>query len=287
MTIQELINNQLNDVRLNLSKGTFKHYDSHLSHFKKWCDTNLIINVEDLTNEKIIDYINDLKETCQNITINKRIGILKRSFKNSGIRFDFLQSLKKFKETRITFDMVELNDIRNIRKHLISLSDDGNNLTIKCLVLLLIDTGCRASELTNIEKKNVNIDSQEILLTRTKTKQNRVVYFNQTTCKEIKKMIGIKTNHKYLIHNIANDRPINYFDIDWTMKYLKKTLNIEKLHAHMFRHTLASILLENGADIKSVQEILGHSNLETTQRYIHSRKDHVKKTFFKNFNLDK
>ncbi|CCV66440.1 integrase (phage-encoded) [Paracholeplasma brassicae] len=287
MTIQELVNNQLSNIRLNQSKRPYKHYQAHLMHFKKWCDNNLIHNTDDIDELRLIDYINELKETCQNITINKRIGILKRTYITSGINFDFLHSINKFKETRTTFDMVEIDDIKRIRKHLISLSDDSNNLTIKCLVLLLIDTGCRASELINIEKKNVNIDTQEVLLTRTKTKQNRVVYFNQTTCKEIKKMIGIKTNHKYLIHNIANDRTINYFDIDWTMKYLKKTLNIEKLHAHMFRHTLASILLENGADIKSVQEILGHSNLETTQRYIHSRKDHVKKTFFKNFNVDK
>jgi len=287
MTIQELVNNQLSNIRLNQSKGTYKHYQSHLMHFKKWCDNNLIHNTDDIDELRLIDYINELKETCQNITINKRIGILKRTYITSGINFDFLHSIKKFKETRTTFDMVEIDDIKRIRKHLISLSDNSNNLTIKCLVLLLIDTGCRASELINIEKKNVNIDTQEVLLTRTKTKQNRIVYFNQTTASEIKKMISFKTNHKYLLHNIANNRPINYFDIDWTMKYLKKTLKIEKLHAHMFRHTLASILLEHGSDIKSVQEILGHSNLETTQRYIHSRKDHVKKTFFKNFNLDK
>ena len=54
----------------------------------------------------------------------------------------------------------------------------------------------------------------------------------------------------------------------------------------MFRHSLASILLEHGADIKSVMELLGHRNLETTERYLHMSKDHVKKTYMKNYKLD-
>jgi len=70
------------------------------------------------------------------------------------------------------------------------------------------------------------------------------------------------------------------------MKHYRKIMNLDKLHAHMFRHTLASILLEHGADIKSVMEILGHRNLETTERYLHMRKEHVKKTFFKNYSFD-
>jgi len=153
-------------------------------------------------------------------------------------------------------------------------------------MLLLIGTGCRANELIHIEKKNVHLDALEILLTTTKTKENRVVYIHPETAKELKKMMAIKTNHKYLLHHIECDRPINYFDIDWMMKHYRKIMDVDKLHAHMFRHSLASIMLERGSDIKSVQEILGHRNLETTQRYTHSRKDHVKKTFFSNYDLN-
>ncbi|MCR3906265.1 MAG: tyrosine-type recombinase/integrase, partial [Tenericutes bacterium] len=60
----------------------------------------------------------------------------------------------------------------------------------------------------------------------------------------------------------------------------------KSLHAHMFRHSMASIWLQNGADIRSVMEVLGHKNLETTQRYLHVSKDHTKNMFKKNYNLD-
>lgn len=286
MRIKDLISNQLKHIKLTNADGTYRHYLSHLSHFDRWCEHHGYEQVAELTDDVIIDFITEVKLTCANITVNKKIGILKRAFQTSGIPNPYLMSIKKFKEKTTTFDMVDITVLKAIRKHALSLHDVFNNLTIKCTILLLIDTGCRANELIHIEKKNVNLDTQEILLTTTKTKENRVVYIHTDTAHELKKMMAIKTNHKYLLHHIELNRPINYFDIDWLMKHYRKVMGVEKLHAHMFRHSLASILLEHGADIKSVQDILGHRNLETTQRYIHSQKDHVKKTFFNNFKLD-
>lgn len=284
MTIHELINNQLNDVKLNLSQGTFKHYDSHLSHFKKWCDSNSIINVEDLTNEKIIDYINDLKETCQNITINKRIGILKRSFKNSNIPFVFLQSIKKFKETRTTFDMVEYDTLKMIRKYVLSLDD--KYITHKCATLLMMDTGARINEILSIETKDVNQKSRDILLRTTKTKEQRFVFISEKTVNVIRELLKITNNQKYLLINTNSKNKLNYFDINWYMKKLKKELSLEKLHPHMFRHSLATIWLENGADILTVMNVLGHKNMETTQRYLHASKTNIKKKYNDFFKLD-
>lgn len=286
MRIKDLISNQLKHIKLTNAEGTYKHYLSHLSHFDRWCEQHALELVAELTDDVLIDFITDLKKTCANITINKKVGILKRTFVTSGITHEYLMNIKKFKEKTTTFEMVDIELLKAIRKHALSLHDVFNNLTIKCTILLLIDTGCRVNELIHIEKKNVNLDAQEILLTTTKTKENRVVYIHTDTAHELKKMMAIKTNHKYLLHHITLNRPLNYFDIDWLMKHYRKVMGIEKLHAHMFRHSLASIMLEKGADIKSVQDILGHRNLETTQRYIHSQKDHVKKTFFINFDLN-
>jgi len=286
MRIKDLISNQLKHIKLTNAEGTYKHYLSHLSHFDRWCEQHALELVAELTDDVLIDFITDLKKTCANITINKKVGILKRTFETSGITHTYLKGIKKFKEKTTTFEMVEIDLIKRIIKHVLSLQDVFNNLTIKCTMLVLIDTGCRANELIHIEKKHVNLDALEILLTTTKTKEDRVVYIHPETAKELKKMMAIKTNHKYLLHHIECDRPINYFDIDWMMKHYRKIMDVDKLHAHMFRHSLASIMLERGSDIKSVQEILGHRNLETTQRYTHSRKDHVKKTFFSNYDLN-
>jgi site-specific recombinase XerD len=54
---------------------------------------------------------------------------------------------------------------------------------------------------------------------------------------------------------------------------------MKKLHPHMFRHTTATTLVEAGADIASIMEILGHKNIQTTERYLHVSNKHVKKTY--------
>lgn len=63
-------------------------------------------------------------------------------------------------------------------------------------------------------------------------------------------------------------------------------LKLENLHAHMFRHSLASLLLMNKADIKSVQILMGHSDLKTTERYLHTNNNHVQATYFNSLKLD-
>jgi site-specific recombinase XerD len=69
------------------------------------------------------------------------------------------------------------------------------------------------------------------------------------------------------------------------MGMLKEKLNIDKLHPHMFRHSMATIWLENGADLKSVMTILGHSNIETTNRYLHQNPKHITKLYVDKFKI--
>ncbi|BCR36596.1 tyrosine-type recombinase/integrase [Mariniplasma anaerobium] len=78
---------------------------------------------------------------------------------------------------------------------------------------------------------------------------------------------------------------MNYFDVDNYMRKLRESLGMNKLHAHMFRHSLATLWLRSGADIVSVMEVMGHKNMETTQRYQHTEKRHIKNMYEK-YELD-
>lgn len=162
----------------------------------------------------------------------------------------------------------------------------GNNLYYKSLILLLMDTGARILEILLIEKKHVNLVEQEILLTHTKTKEDRVVFISDTTSRVLSKLMKLETKHQYLLHNITRNRPSIYEDVLFFMKKMKPIFGMKSLHAHMFRHSMASIWLQNGADIRSVMDVLGHKNLETTQRYLHMNKNHTKNMYRKNYNLD-
>lgn len=287
--IKKMIDDFLLEVKLRFSLGNWKFYSSHLKHFEKFLYNIGIDEVDQVSKTVLVDYISLSKETCANITINHRIGCLKRMYRSKGIKFDYLQSIDKFKVRRKTFNMLSMDELKLIRQHVKCLDVNvGNNMMYQAVCLLLMDTGARIKEILMIEKKCVDLTACEILLTHTKTKEDRLVYISQVTSDALRMLLDKTKNvgHRYLLHNFIGNRQASYDDVIYFMKKLKKKLSIEKLHPHMFRHSMATILLERGTDIKSVMQILGHRNLETTQRYLHANHEHVKQMYMKNFMLD-
>lgn len=281
-TINNIITNKLQDVKLNNAKGTYRFYLSHTSYFLNWCDDNSVITVSDFTTDKLIDYITDMKVTASNTTINKRVGILKRTYEYNKIDFEFLFSIKKLKETKKRFEVINPKDMELIINYVNDLPDDRN--MYKLLIHLLIDTGARINEIMNIKKTDIKINSSEILLTTTKTKIDRNVYFLSDTKKLISKVIKENNPGDYLLFNKLRNRQIKYDDVRYIMRFLKSKLDIDNLHPHMFRHSLATNLISNQVNIITVKEILGHQNIKTTELYIHMSNEHNKKTYLKNFN---
>lgn len=281
MRIDKLVLDYLQEVKIRHSNGTWRFYRSHLNHFVMYAHRCGIINVDDVNDSVISDYIFHMKETCENVTINKCIGCLKRMYRHMGISFPYLQSIDKLKERNKTFDMIDKDMFKVLRKYIRDLPTVmTNGVYHKCFLALLADTGARIQEIMFIEKKNVNVEMKEILLTQTKTKEDRVVYLSDAVgLPAVKDMMKIKHDHKYLLHNSDKNRPANYDDIRYILRIVKQRLGLKKLHPHMFRHTTATTLVEAGADIASVMQILGHKNIKTTERYLHVSTKHVKKTY--------
>lgn len=287
MKIKELLDQALLRIKLKWSIDTHNHYQNHYRHFLKWADKNSLFFVADLTEATIIEYISEMKSIVSNRTINIRIGNLKRAFKYAGLETSIFKNISKFQEVKKTFNMIDLGVIKKIRNYAFNLKDNHlNNLMTKAILLLLMDTGVRRKELCFIEKKNVDMANRTIKLTTTKTDEDRIVPFQEKTAAVIQKLLELKTNHKYLLHNKLKNRPINTDDVIYAVsKKLYSDTGI-KIHAHMFRHSFASIMLENGAQLKIVMDLMGHKNIETTERYTHISKKRIKETYEKSYKID-
>lgn len=280
----KLFEDFLIEIKITRTKGTYKFYENHLMHFGKFIYENNVNDLRAVNKNIIVEYLSLLRNTVSNSTINKRVGIIKRCFLYYNITNHYIHSVKKFKEKKQTFEMIPDKTLKTIINYIGVLPDEvGNNLMYKGIIFLLINTGVRLTELYNIEKNNVKLNDNEILLTKTKNGDNRIVYFRPVIKPIIEKLLNDNHNHKYLLHNKLKNRPINYSDINYLFKKIKTDLNIKKLHPHMFRHTYATKLLQNGVDIKTVMDLMGHNNLSTTQRYQHSSKEHAKKSYLNKY----
>lgn len=272
-------NDYLLEIKITKANGTYEFYQNHLMHIGRYFYEHQVKQLSEVTKELMIDYLANMKVTAGASTINKRVGIIKRCFIYYGIDTHYVHSIPKFKEKKRTFNMLSDAEVRSIIEYIDALDSSGNNLMYKGVIFLLINTGVRLTELYNIERKNVDISTYEILLTKTKNGYDRIVYFMPDIQELLSELLALKHDHKFLLHNNTKNRAINYSDIKYLFDKIKRELNIKVLHPHMFRHTYATNMLRQGIDIKTVMDLMGHNNLSTTQRYQHTDKTHAKKSY--------
>lgn len=149
---------------------------------------------------------------------------------------------------------------------------------------LLYATGLRVSELVNIKVANIDQKNRTIKVLGKGSKE-RIVIFNNHT----KEAMGIylregyktfnKEGSQYLILNKYGNKLSERYVRNIVDKFVRKAgLNI-KIGPHTLRHTFATDMLENGSDLMTVKELLGHESLNTTSIYTHVTNEHIKKTF--------
>lgn len=134
------------------------------------------------------------------------------------------------------------------------------------LILLMLDCGLRATEVCTIELKNIDLKNG-ILIVKGKGNKERIVPIGHKTFEFMKKHLeNCKT--KFLFEDRYGN-PLNYNSLSCIIKRMKLDTGIENLHAHLLRHTFATLYIVNGGDIKSLQAILGHTSLKMCENYLH------------------
>ena len=135
---------------------------------------------------------------------------------------------------------------------------------------LLYATGCRRNELTNLRVEDVDFNSQTIMVRRGKGGKDRIVFFGDPAAAALKQHLG--TRQRGRIFNLSSQ-------ILWrVIRRASLRANLPPVHPHTLRHSFATHLLESGADLRAIQELLGHSSLGTTQNYTHLQTASLRKT---------
>jgi integrase/recombinase XerD len=152
--------------------------------------------------------------------------------------------------------------------------DDRDRLIIN----LLFETGVRASELLEIRAKDVDLNNKEIILKNTKYGRQRTVFIGPRSYDILSKMIkSLRPNDK-----IVN---LSYHGLYKRIKSIAKRagVDVSSIRPHIFRHTFATESLKKGLNLSALQRLLGHSDIKTTQIYLHLLKEDIKKEYEKVF----
>ena len=159
--------------------------------------------------------------------------------------------------------------------------DDFLSIRNRLIIELLYATGIRVSELVNIKLNDITDDSIKIL---GKGDKERIVFFNDV-CKKYLDKYMIKRNEinkcDYLIINHLGNKITSRGVQIIINDLIKQTSIMKHVSPHVIRHTFATHLLNNGCDLLTVQELLGHSSISTTGSYTHVSTEHIREVYYK------
>ena len=171
--------------------------------------------------------------------------------------------------------------------------DDPNGLRDKAILELLFSGGMRVSELCNLDRDRVNLERREFTI-RGKGNKDRPIFINQSAADAIQDYLNIRTdnlkplflnNSRNIKKDLDNDDNVDASEARrLTPRSVQRIVNkytrlagiTKHVTPHTLRHSFATDLLMNGADLRSVQSMLGHSNIATTQIYTHVTDPHLK-----------
>lgn len=278
-------------IEKNYSALTISGYTEAIEEFVRFMNIQGIDGFEEVSYQDTRIYLTEAYEKYfTRRTISKKVSAL-RSF------YKFLLREQLVKENPFLLVSLPKQDKRipsflyeEELKELFTVSDVNTPLGQRnqAILELLYATGMRVSELCSLKESDLDLSMDTVLVHGKGSKQRYVPFGSyahealSTYLEDGRQKLKVKGKDRADSHVFLNQRgaPLTDRGVRFILtELMKKASGTLHIHPHMLRHTFATHLLNEGADLRSVQELLGHSNLSSTQVYTHVSKDSLRKTY--------
>lgn len=279
------------EVEQNRSQKTSENYHLYLMRLVDFCGDIKINQVNEETIRKWRLWLARLKDDH-----GQELSKITQSYHLIALR-SFLKYCARRNIQALASDKIELPRVK--RKQVSFLNEDElkrlfgviktdttPGLRDKAIVALLYSSGLRVSELTGLNRDNINLKRQEFMV-RGKGQKDRVVFVDTTATTLLQAYLNARTDNdqalfkrysgKKVIEQTGDFGRLTPRSVQRMISQYAKLAGITKqVSPHTLRHSFATDLLMNGADLRSVQSLLGHSNISTTQVYTHVTDPHLR-----------
>jgi len=266
------------------SENTIKAYNNDLKKFKNFIKNKTINNIDENSIKDYLKYLN--KENNDTKTISHNISTLRSFYKFLLIEkkvnknpMEYIELPKTKKSLPKTLSIEEIDKLLDINL------TDAFSFRNKAMLELMYSSGLRVSELINVKIHDIDV-SNCIIRIMGKGSKERIVPLGDYAIRYIElylkeyreKLIKRELNDYLFLNNHGNKMTRQgFFKI---LKQIAKEKNIKtEFSPHTLRHSFATHLLNGGADLRSIQEMLGHSDISTTQIYTHVSKEKLKENY--------
>ena len=254
------------------SNKTLKYYKEVLEKFINDIDKP----IKEIVTDEIRHYLTNYKEQrgCSLTSIDNIRRVLSSFFKwlededyiaKSPVRR--IHKIKTLTQVKEAFSDEEIEKMR----------EGCKNIRELAIIELLYSTGMRVGELVNLDIKDMNFAERSCIVLGKGNKQ-REVYFDVRTKLHVEEYLKTRDDENVALF-VSKNKPhqrLTSATIEFFIRELGRSLNIEKAHPHRFRRSFASLAIDKGMPIEQVQKILGHSQIDTTMQYAMVNQNNVK-----------
>ena len=282
--IEDFISHIMFEKRL--SKNTSSSYKKDLEKYEKYLKDKNILETKDISKSDIESYLEALKkEDMQISSIARKLTTIKAFhnylFQKQILSIDASENIERPKLRKKLPNVLTVDEVDRLLNIECKTKFDYRN---KSMLELMYGTGLRITELLDIKLNDFDLENC-IIRCYGKGSKERIVPIGEYTMEslvnylEVRNMLLRRKNCDYLFLNNLGGR-LSRFSF---FKILKKMLEEKGIHKdvspHSLRHSFATHMLEYGADLRSIQELLGHSDIATTKIYTHISNNKIKKEY--------
>lgn len=265
-----------------LGDSTILSYKLDLNDFDNFISKDFI----SITKDDIVKYLNYLRESISARSVNRHISALKGFYnfllEEGYIKESPLENISVMKTEKKLPKYLSIEEVDKLLNIPLVTHYDYRN---KAMLEVMYATGMRVSELVSLEYSNVDLYNA-IVRIKGKGKKTRIVpigemasYYLKLYIEEYRNKLLLKENYNELFLN-NHGKPITRHGFNFILENIRVKANIEKeITPHVLRHSFATHLLEGGADLRSIQEMLGHENISTTNIYTYVVNDVLRQNY--------